>query len=163
MFERFTEHAKRVTMLAKEEASRAGLAAIGPDQLFVGVLTDDGGAGFRLLQQLGVDVADLRDQLRKQTGGGAVSPPELPFTAQAKKALELSLREAIRLGDHCIGSEHLVLGLLREGNSEGSRILGDRGIAVPEAEAGLAFVARESLPPANPAEPGGGRWWRRRR
>jgi ATP-dependent Clp protease ATP-binding subunit ClpC len=162
VFERFSEHGKRVTVLAEEEARRAGHTELSADDLWLGILANRPGAGFHLLGQLGVDVNDLRARITTRTGGGPGSPAELKFAPDARKALELSLREALRLGDNYIGSEHIVVALLRQGTSEGAGVLLERGIGVPEAEAGLALIARESLPPANPAEQAG-RWWRRQR
>ena len=160
MFERFTEHAKHVTVFAQEEARRADHAFMTADHLWLGILTNNAAAGFALVKQLGIDPGDLRDRIREHTGRGPGSPAELTFAPDGRKALEFSLREALRLGDRCIGSEHVVLGLLREGTSHGATALKGRGTGVPEAEAALALIPRESLPPGDPFR---SRWWRRER
>jgi hypothetical protein len=105
-------------------------------------------------------VADLRDLVRERTGRGPGPSNHLPFTSGAKKALELSLREALRLGDRYIGSdEHLLLGVLREGSSHGARALLERGIGVAEAKGHLGDIERET--PLSDGPPRA-RWWRRR-
>ena len=160
MFERFTEHAKHATVFAQEEARRTDHAFMTADHLWLGILANHAAAGFALLKQLGVDPDDLRDRIREQTGRGPGSPAELKFAPDGRKALEFSLREALRLGDRCICSEHVVLGLLREGTRYGATTLRERGIHVPEAEAALPLIARETLPPGDPVR---SRWWRRGR
>jgi len=160
VFERFTEHAKHVTVFAQEEARRGDHATTAADHLWLGVLANNASSGYQLLKHLGIDVDDLRDGIRTGIGRGPGSPEELKFAPDGRKALEFSLREALRLGDRCIGSEHVVLGLLREGTSRGATALKGRGIHVPEAEASLAMIARESLPPGDPVR---SHWWRRGR
>jgi ATP-dependent Clp protease ATP-binding subunit ClpC len=160
VFEHFNEHARRVVVLARDTAALADHAYIGPDHFLLGILAHEDGAGYRLLGQLEIPVGDLRDLVRERTGRGPGSPNQIPFAPQAKKALELSLREAIRLGDKYIGSEHVLLGVLREGSSHGARALLERGIGVAEAEAHLGDIERET--PLSDAPPRA-RWWRRGR
>jgi ATP-dependent Clp protease ATP-binding subunit ClpA len=160
VFEHFNEHARRVVVLAREEAVRGDHDQIGADHIFLGVLAQEDGAGYRLLERLEVPVADLCDLVRDRAGRGPGSPNHLPFSPQAKKALELSLRVAVRLDDRYIGSEHVLLGVLRESSSHGARALLERGIGVVEAAECLGDIEREA--PLND-EPLRGRWWHRRR
>ncbi|HEY1650477.1 MAG TPA: Clp protease N-terminal domain-containing protein [Acidimicrobiales bacterium] len=117
MFERFTDRARRVLVVAQEEARDFGHPFIRPEHIGLGLLQNDGAAA-RALADLGVTYAATRDRvLAAFPAGAALAGERLPFTPEAKKVLELSLREALQLGHNYIGTEHLLLGLLRKDES----------------------------------------------
>jgi len=134
MFERFTDRARRVVVLAQEEARLLSHNYIGTEHLLLGLLhTDHGGIAARALESLGVTLDAARDQVREIIGEGQQSQQgHIPFTPRAKKVLELSLREALNLGDDHIGTEHLLLGLLAEADDVGAQIVARLG-ASPRA------------------------------
>ncbi len=130
VFERFTEEARRVVVLAQEEARTLGHAHIGSEHLLLGLLRreDDGAAA--VLGDLGIDLARGRAAVEEIVGRGEDSPAgQIPFTPRAKKALELALREALSLGHNYIGPEHILLALLRLGSrGTASRVIDEAGI-----------------------------------
>src|SRR5829696_3245407 len=116
MFERFTDRARRVVVLAQEEARLLDHNYIGTEHILLGLVHEGGGVAAQALTQLGVSLEAVRDQVKEIIGRGAEAPTgHIPFTPRAKKVLELSLREALELGHNYIGTEHILLGLLREG------------------------------------------------
>ncbi|MFI6076368.1 ATP-dependent Clp protease ATP-binding subunit [Actinoplanes sp. NPDC051343] len=121
MFERFTDRARRVVVLAQEEARRLGHNCIGTEHLLLGLLSEGEGVAAKALQGLGVSVQGVRGQIDR---GSEEPGGHIPFTPRAKKVLELSLREALQLGHNYIGTEHILLGLVREGDGVAARILG---------------------------------------
>ena len=134
MFERFTDRARRVIVLAQEEARMLSHNYIGTEHLLLGLLhTDHGGVAARALESLGVTLDAARDQVREMIGEGAQAlTGHIPFTPRAKRVLELSLREALSLGDNHIGTGHLLLGLLAEADGVGAQIVARLG-ASPRA------------------------------
>ena len=124
MFKRFTDKARHVIVLAQTEARRLDHNYIGTEHLLLGLLAEGEGVGARALVELGVSLKIARIQVESAIGRGTESPGGyIPFTPRAKKALELSLREALTLGHNYIGTEHLLLGLIREGGGVAAQIL----------------------------------------
>jgi ATP-dependent Clp protease ATP-binding subunit ClpC len=124
MFERFTEKAIKVIMLAQEEARRLGHNFVGTEQILLGLIGEGTGIGPKVLKSMGVNLKDARVEVEKIIGrGSGFTAVEIPFTPRAKRVLELSLEEARQLGHNYIGTEHLLLGLMREGEGVAARVL----------------------------------------
>ena len=124
MFERFTEKAIKVVMLAQEEARRLGHNFVGTEQILLGLIGEGTGIGPKVLKSMGVNLKDARVEVEKIIGrGSGFVAVEIPFTPRAKRVLELSLEEARQLGHNYIGTEHLLLGLIREGEGVAARVL----------------------------------------
>ncbi|CAL9119830.1 unnamed protein product [Musa textilis] len=128
MFERFTEKAIKVIMLAQEEARRLGHNFVGTEQILLGLIGEGTGIAAKILKSMGINLKDARVEVEKIIGrGSGFVAVEIPFTPRAKHVLELSLEEAHQLGHNYIGSEHLLLGLLREGEGVAARVLESLG------------------------------------
>ncbi|URE37808.1 ATP-dependent Clp protease ATP-binding subunit clpA [Musa troglodytarum] len=128
MFERFTEKAIKVIMLAQEEARRLGHNFVGTEQILLGLIGEGTGIAAKVLKSMGINLKDARIEVEKIIGrGSGFVAVEIPFTPRAKRVLELSLEEARQLGHNYIGSEHLLLGLLREGEGVAARVLENLG------------------------------------
>ena len=127
MFERFTERARQVVVLAQEEARNYSHEYIGVEHILLGLLREEEGLAARILASLDVTIEKARLGVQARTTKvGAESPSgQIPFTPRARKALELSLREALSLGHNYIGTEHVLLGVVREGDSTAMEILKD--------------------------------------
>src|SRR5512140_211718 len=126
MFERFTERARQVVVLAQEEARSLKHNYIGTEHLLLGLLREEEGVAARVLDSLDVSVEEVRAAVVRIVGSGEESPQgQIPFTPRAKKVLELALREALSLGHNYIGTEHILLGLVREDEGVAARILLD--------------------------------------
>ncbi|GAA1511976.1 ATP-dependent Clp protease ATP-binding subunit [Dactylosporangium maewongense] len=124
MFERFTDRAKRAVVLAQEEARVLNHHAIGTEHLLLGLIQEGDGVAARSVEALGVSLEDVRRQVEDMIGLGGQAPGgHVPFTPRAKKVLELALREALQLGHNFIGPEHLLLGLVREGEGVAAQVL----------------------------------------
>lgn len=124
MFERFTEKARRVVVYAQEEARMLNQNYIGTEHLLLGLVREEEGIAYKALTNLGVNLVDVRLQVEDLIGKGvATQVGHIPFTPRAKKVLELSLREALQLGHNYIGTEHILLGLIREGEGVAARVL----------------------------------------
>jgi ATP-dependent Clp protease ATP-binding subunit ClpA len=124
MFERFTDRARRVVVLAQEEARMLNHNYIGTEHILVGLLREDGGVAGGGLESLGISVDAVRQQVKEMIGTGGQAPSgHVPFTPRAKKVLELSLRESLQLGHDYIGPEHIMLGLIREGDGVAAQVL----------------------------------------
>jgi ATP-dependent Clp protease ATP-binding subunit ClpC len=124
MFERFTEKAIKVIMLAQEEARRLGHNFVGTEQILLGLIGEGTGAGSKVLKAMGVNLKDARIEVENFIGrGSGFVAVEIPFTPRAKRVLELSLEEARQLGHNYIGTEHLLLGLIKEGEGVATRVL----------------------------------------
>ncbi len=124
MFERFTEKAIKVIMLAQEEARRLGHNFVGTEQILLGLIGEGTGVAAKVLKSLGINLKDSRIEVEKIIGrGSGFVAVEIPFTPRAKRVLELSLEEARQLGHNYIGTEHLLLGLIREGEGVAARVL----------------------------------------
>jgi len=128
MFERFTEKAIKVIMLAQEEARRLGHNFVGTEQILLGLIGEGTGIAAKVLKSMGINLKEARVEVEKIIGrGSGFVAVEIPFTPRAKRVLELSLEEARQLGHNYIGSEHLLLGLLREGEGVAARVLENLG------------------------------------
>jgi ATP-dependent Clp protease ATP-binding subunit ClpC len=128
MFERFTDKARHTVVLAQEEARRLDHSYIGTEHVLLGLLAESDGIGGRVLAQLGITLATTREDVEALVGRGDGNPPgHIPFTPRAKKVLELSLREALGLGHNYIGTEHILLGIVREGDGVATAVLEARG------------------------------------
>ncbi len=128
MFERFTDRARRVVVLAQEEARFLNHNYIGTEHILLGLLNEGEGIAAQALESLDIDLASVRDEVVKIIGQGQQSPSgHIPFTPRAKKVLELSLREALQLGHNYIGTEHILLGLIREGEGVAAQVLQQLG------------------------------------
>jgi len=128
MFERFTDRARRVVVLAQEEARLLNHNYIGTEHILLGLLNEGEGIAAQALESLDIDLASVREEVVKIIGQGQQSPSgHIPFTPRAKKVLELSLREALQLGHNYIGTEHILLGLIREGEGVAAQVLQQLG------------------------------------
>jgi ATP-dependent Clp protease ATP-binding subunit ClpC len=124
MFERFTDRARRVVVLAQEEARMLNHAHIGTEHLLLGLVHEGQGVAARALEALGISLEAVRREVEEVIGRGERPPAgHIPFTPRAKKVLELSLRESTQLGHEYIGTEHILLGLLREGEGVAAQVL----------------------------------------
>ncbi len=124
MFERFTDRARRVVVLAQEEARLLNHNYIGTEHILLGLLNEGEGIAAKALESLGINLSAVREQVVEIIGQGQQAPTgHIPFTPRAKKVLELSLREALQLGHNYIGTEHILLGLIREGEGVAAQVL----------------------------------------
>src|SRR5512136_573377 len=137
MFERFTERARKVIILAREEAIRLGHNFVGTEHLLLGLIREGDGLAVAILKKLNVNVSALKAEIEKIVAVGTEFSPagEIPFTPQAKKVLEYAISEARSLSHNYIGTEHLLLGLIREGEGIASLVLRDFGVSVAAAKA----------------------------
>jgi hypothetical protein len=128
MFERFTDRARRVVVLAQEEARLLNHDYIGTEHILLGLIQEGDGVAARALQSLGISLDAVRARVEDIIGrGDEHSPSHIPFTPRAKKVLELSLREALQLSHNYIGTEHILLGLIREGEGVAAQVLVELG------------------------------------
>src|SRR5262249_51074919 len=128
MFQRFTDQARRVVNLAQEEARMLKHNRIGTEHILLALIQVDDGVAAETLESLGISLAAVREQVEEVIGHGRWAPPvNIPYAPQAKKVLDLSLREALALGHHTIGTEHILLGLIREGASPAAQVLATLG------------------------------------
>jgi ATP-dependent Clp protease ATP-binding subunit ClpC len=124
MFERFTDRARRVVVLAQEEARMLNHNYIGTEHILLGLIHEGEGVAAKALESLGISLDAVREQVQEIIGQGQNAPSgHIPFTPRAKKVLELSLREALQLGHNYIGTEHILLGLIREGEGVAAQVL----------------------------------------
>jgi Clp amino terminal domain, pathogenicity island component len=124
MFERFTDRARRVVVLAQEEAVGLKHNYIGTEHLLLGLIREREGVAAKTLESLGISLEAVRGEVEQIIGEGQAAPSgQIPFTPRAKKVLELSLREALALGHNYIGTEHILLGLIREGEGVAAQVL----------------------------------------
>ncbi|MGH2712271.1 MAG: Clp protease N-terminal domain-containing protein, partial [Actinomycetota bacterium] len=124
MFERFTDRARRVVVLAQEEARMLNHNYIGTEHILLGLIHEGEGVAAKALESLGISLEAVRSQVEEIIGQGQSAPTgHIPFTPRAKKVLELSLREALQLGHNYIGTEHILLGLIREGEGVAAQVL----------------------------------------
>jgi ATP-dependent Clp protease ATP-binding subunit ClpC len=168
MFERFTDRARRVVVLAQEEARELGHNYIGTEHILLGLLREDDGLAARALAAMGIGLDAVRREVRQIIGPGeGEQAAHIPFTPRAKKVLELSLREALQFGHNYIGTEHILLGLVREGDGVAAQVLVKQGADLnrvrhevivllheqPEEEAGAAETPGESTAPEERPHP----------
>ena len=124
MFERFNDRARRVVVLAEEEARMLDHNCIGTEHILLGLIHEGEGVAAKALESLGISLEAVRQQVEEIIGRGQQVPSgHIPFTPRAKKVLELSLREALQLGHNYIGTEHILLGLIREGDGVAAQVL----------------------------------------
>jgi ATP-dependent Clp protease ATP-binding subunit ClpC len=124
VFERFTDRARRVVVLAQEEARMLNHNYIGTEHILLGLIHEGEGVAAKALESLGISLEAVRSQVEEIIGQGQTPPTgHIPFTPRAKKVLELSLREALQLGHNYIGTEHILLGLIREGEGVAAQVL----------------------------------------
>ncbi len=162
MFERFTERARQVIVLAQEEARMLRHNYIGTEHLLLGLLREADGVAARVLGTLDVSLEEVRGEVTRIVGeGDHESQGQIPFTPRAKKVLELALREALSLGHNYIGTEHILLGLMRESEGVAARILNDLDVDADRARqevmrvlSGPSRRPSRSTAPAEPAEGG---------
>ena len=162
MFERFTERARRVVVLAQEESRLLSHNYIGTEHLLLGLLAERAGVAAEALESLNVTLDAARELVEEMIGPGQQHPSgHIPFTPRAKKILELSLREALNMGSEVIDTEHLLLGLVDEVDGMGARIvqrLGATPEAVREAVASLVTAEPEAEAGVVPGAPGPRPW-----
>ena len=147
MFERFTEKAIKVIMLAQEEARRLGHNFVGTEQVLLGLIGEGTGVAAKTLKSMGVNLKDARTEVEKIIGrGSGFVAVEIPFTPRAKRVLELSWDEARQLGHNYIGTEHLLLGLIREGEGVAARVLENLGVDLNKIRSNVVKILGESKP-----------------
>ena len=145
MFERFTEKAIKVIMLAQEEARRLGHNFVGTEQILLGLIGEGTGVAAKTLKSMGVNLKDARVEVEKIIGrGSGFVAVEIPFTPRAKRVLELSWDEARQLGHNFIGTEHLLLGLIREGEGVAARVLENLGVDLNKVRTNVIKMLGES-------------------
>jgi ATP-dependent Clp protease ATP-binding subunit ClpA len=156
MFERFTDRARRVVVISQEEARKLQHNYIGTEHLLLGLLAVRGGVAYKILDRFGMSSDGVREEVVARVGTGtATMSGHIPFTPRAKKILELALREALQLGHNYIGTEHILLGLVREGEGVGALIITAHGADLDQ----LRDAVIEILPAQ--ATHGAGRRWLR--
>ncbi len=163
MFDRFTDRARKVMALARKEAQRFNHDFIGTEHILLGLIQEGSGVAANVLKNLGVEITKIRSEIEKnvQSGPSMVTMGQLPFTPRAKKVLELSMEEANELGHNYIGTEHLLLGLLRENDGVAAQVLLDLGLKLEEVRNEvLELLGAEMQQESNPvpqAQPKSGR------
>ncbi|MBG0832877.1 Clp protease [Planomonospora sp. ID67723] len=136
MFERFTDRARRVVVLAQEEARRLSHNYIGTEHILLGLVGEDDGVAARALRSFDISLEQVRQDVEEIIGQGSRGPTgHIPFTPRAKKVLELSLREALNLHHNYIGTEHILLGLIREGEGVAAQVLTGQGVRLEAVRA----------------------------
>jgi dihydroneopterin aldolase len=153
MFERFTEKARKVVVLAQEEARNLGHAYIGTEHILLGLLRDENGVAAQALGRLNVTLNGVREQVEAIVGHGEDRDfAQAPFTPRSKKVLELGLRESMQLGHNYIGTEHILLGLVREGEGVAARVLSNLGVEADEVRREVVRMLGDetSLEPEEP-------------
>jgi len=157
MFERFTEKAIKVIMLAQEEARRLGHNFVGTEQILLGLIGEGTGVAAKVLKSLGVNLKDSRIEVEKIIGrGSGFVAVEIPFTPRAKRVLELSLEEARQLGHNYIGTEHLLLGLIREGEGVAARVLENLSVDLTKVRTQVIRMLGETAEVGSGANPSKG-------
>ena len=154
MFERLTDRARRVVVLSQEEARLLAHNYIGTEHLLLGLIHEGEGIAALALQANGVDLEKVRARVEEVIGTGEVAPAgHIPFTPRARKVLELSLREALQLGHAYLGTEHLLLGLIREGEGMGAQLLDFLGVDLGELRRKTLEITGVGVPAAPTAVP----------
>ncbi len=158
MFERFTDRARRVVVLAQEEARLLNHNYIGTEHILLGLIHEGEGVAAKALESLGISLQAVRDQVEEIIGQGGSSPSgHIPFTPRAKKVLELSLREALQLGHNYIGTEHILLGLIREGEGVAAQVLTKLGADLSRVRQQVIELLSGYSGPGAPGSEGGGK------
>jgi len=146
MFDRFTDRAKKVMNLARQEAQRFNHEYLGTEHILLGLVQEGSGVAANVLRNMGIDLAKIRSEVEKlvKTGPNMVTMGQLPFTPRAKKVLELSMEEAGNLGHNYIGTEHLLLGLIKENEGIAAKVLTNLGVKLEDVrEEVLEFLGAE--------------------
>jgi ATP-dependent Clp protease ATP-binding subunit ClpA len=147
VFERFTERARRVVVLAQEEARMLNHNYIGIEHILLGLVREGEGVAAKALESLGISLEAVRQQVEEIIGQGQQAPSgHIPFTPRAKKVLELSLREALQLGHNYVETEHILLGLIREGEGVAAQVLVKLGSGPARVRAHLLTGAQGPNP-----------------
>ncbi len=156
MFERFTERARRVLQLAQEEAKRLGHDYLGTEHILLALVREGEGVAAEVLNNLGVNLEVIRIEVEKQVsaGGDMLTIGEVPFTPHSKKVLELAVEEARALHHNYIGTEHLLLGLIREGESVGAKVLTALGVNLDKVRDGVIKLLGGAISSTIPGAPG---------
>lgn len=160
MFERFTDRARRVVVLAQEEAKMLNHNYIGTEHILLGLIHEGEGVAAKALESLGVSLDAVRERVQDIIGQGQQQPTgHIPFTPRAKKVLELSLREALQLGHNYIGTEHILLGLIREGEGVAAQVLVQLGADLNKVRQQViqllsGYQGKEPVTSGAPQEPG---------
>jgi ATP-dependent Clp protease ATP-binding subunit ClpC len=160
LFERFTDRARRVVVLAQEEARLLNHNYIGTEHILLGLIHEGEGVAARALESMGISLESVRSQVVEIIGQGSQAPSgHIPFTPRAKKVLELSLREALQLGHNYIGTEHILLGLIREGEGVAAQVLQQLGADLPKVRQTVIQLlsgvqGEESAPSGHPGGSG---------
>jgi ATP-dependent Clp protease ATP-binding subunit ClpC len=158
MFERFTDRARRVVVLAQEEARMLNHNYIGTEHILLGLIHEGEGVAAKALESLGISLDAVRAQVEEIIGQGQQAPSgHIPFTPRAKKVLELSLREALQLGHNYIGTEHILLGLIREGEGVAAQVLVKLGADLNRVRSTViqllsGYQGKEAVTQGGPAE-----------
>ncbi len=156
MFERFTEKAIKVIMLAQEEARRLGHNFVGTEQILLGLVGEGTGIAAKTLKGMGINLKEARAEVEKIIGrGSGFVAVEIPFTPRAKRVLELSWDEARQLGHNYIGTEHLLLGLIREGEGVAAKVLESLGVDLTKLRGNLIRMLGETRGSASSGSGGG--------
>lgn len=133
MFGRFTERAQKVLSLAQEEAVRLGHNNIGTEHILLGLIREGEGIAAKALIALGLGLEKIQDEVESLIGRGQEQPSNIAYTPRAKKVIELSMDEARKLGHTYVGTEHILLGLIREGEGVAARVLNNLGVSLNKA------------------------------
>ena len=153
MFERFTDRARRVVVLAQEEARLLNHNYIGTEHILLGLIHEGEGVAAKALEQLGISLEAVRTQVEEIIGHGGSSPSgHIPFTPRAKKVLELSLREALQLGHNYIGTEHILLGLIHEGEGLAAQVLSEMEVELERTRQEIVELQESEPRRERPAE-----------
>lgn len=154
MFERFTDRARRVIVLAQEEARTLNHNYIGTEHLLLGLIAEGEGVATQALESLGVSLEGLRAKTEELIGRGQISPSgHIPFTPRAKRVMELSLREALQLGHNWIGTEHILLALIRIGEGGAADLLTGTGIELARTRHAVIKILTITPSDTQKAEP----------
>src|SRR5574343_477865 len=155
MFDRFTERARKVIILAKEEAKRFNHDYIGTEHILLGLIKEGESVAAAVLQNLGLSLDTIRLEVEKlvQFGPSTVVSGDIPFTPKAKKVIELAMDEARRLGHNYIGTEHLLLGLIKEGEGVASHVLMNVGLDLNKVRSEVIKLLGSTTPSAEPGAP----------
>ena len=162
MFDRFTDRARKVMALARKEAQRFNHDFIGTEHILLGLIQEGSGVAANVLKNLGVEIEKIRREIEKnvQSGPSMVTMGQLPFTPRAKKVLELSMEEAHELGHNYIGTEHILLGLIRENDGVAAQVLLDLNLKLEDVRAevlellGAEMQSENSIPPTSQPKSG---------
>src|SRR5499426_2064083 len=147
MFDRFTDRAKKVMNLARQEAQRFNHEYLGTEHILLGLVQEGSGVAANVLKNMAIDLNKIRSEVEKivKTGPSMVTMGQLPFTPRAKKVLELSMEEASNLGHNYIGTEHLLLGLIKENEGIAAQVLMNLGVKLEDVrEEVLEFLGADT-------------------